>query len=52
MDTVKYLVGDLHVDVNAKDFSDYTPLHGAAYRGDNEMVQYLVDHGAAFAPIG
>jgi ankyrin repeat protein len=47
MDTVKYLVEDLHVDVNAHDFSDYTPIHGAAFRGDNEMVQYLVDHGAS-----
>ncbi len=47
MDTVKYLVEDLKADVNAHDFADYTPLHGAAFRGDNEMVQYLVDHGAA-----
>jgi ankyrin repeat protein len=46
METIKYLVDDLHVDVNAHDLSDYTPLHGAAFRGDNEMVQYLVDHGA------
>ena len=47
MKTIKYLVEDLHVDVNAKDVYNYTPLHGAAFRGDNEMVQYLVDHGAA-----
>ena len=46
METVKYLVETLKVDANARDFSDYTALHGAAFRGDNEMVQYLVDHGA------
>ena len=47
MDTVKYLVEDLHVNVNHHDLADYTPIHGAAFRGDNDMVQYLVDHGAA-----
>jgi ankyrin repeat protein len=47
METIKFLVEGLQTDVNAHDFSDYTPLHGAAFRGDNEMVQYLVDHGAA-----
>jgi len=47
METVKYLVEDLKMDVNAKDDFDYTALHGAAFRGDNEMVQYLVDHGGA-----
>jgi ankyrin repeat protein len=43
---VKYLVDDLHADVNAKDEKKYTTLHGAAYVGDNALVKYLVSHGA------
>jgi uncharacterized protein len=45
MAAVKYCV-ELGADVNAKDTYNYTALHGAAYRGDNEMVQFLVDKGA------
>jgi len=43
---VKYLVEELHADVNAKDKLGYTPLHGAALIGANDIVQYLVDKGA------
>jgi hypothetical protein len=46
MPVMKYLVEELHADVNARDNDGYTPLHHAASRGDNEMIQYLVDHGA------
>ncbi|MFN8580033.1 MAG: ankyrin repeat domain-containing protein [Gemmatimonadaceae bacterium] len=46
MSVMKYLVEDLHVDVNARDNNGYTALHGAAARGDNEMIMYLVNHGA------
>src|SRR4051812_662596 len=46
MAVMKYLVEDLHADVNARDNDGYTPLHHAAARGDNEMIQYLVAHGA------
>jgi ankyrin repeat protein len=41
-----YLVEELGADVNARDLNAYTPLHHAAARGDNEMIRYLVDHGA------
>ena len=43
---VKYLVEDLGADVNARDHEGNTALHNAAARGDNEMIEYLVAHGA------
>ena len=46
MPAVRYLVEVLHADVNARDSRGYTPLHHAAARGDNEMILYLVAHGA------
>ena len=46
MSVMKYLIEELHTDVNARDNNGYTALHGAAARGDNEMINYLVAHGA------
>jgi ankyrin repeat protein len=46
MAAVKYLVEELGIDVNAVDSSGYTAVMGAAYRGDNEMIQYLAGKGA------
>ena len=43
---VKYLVEEVGADVNARDVYNYTALHGAAYRGDNEVVRYLISKGA------
>ena len=43
---VKFLVEDLHVDVNARDHEGNTALHNAAARGDDEMIDYLVSKGA------
>ena len=45
VDAVKYCV-ELGNDVNAADNRGYTALHGAAYLGDNDMVNYLVSKGA------
>jgi uncharacterized protein len=42
---VKYCV-ELGADPNAKDVYNYTALHGAAYRGDNDVVKFLVEKGA------
>jgi ankyrin repeat protein len=33
-------------DVNAINEADFTALHAATYRGWNEVVEYLVEHGA------
>ena len=32
--------------MNAKDAKGYTALHGAAFRGDNETLKYLISVGA------
>ncbi|MEP6491786.1 MAG: ankyrin repeat domain-containing protein [bacterium] len=46
MPAMRYLVDSLHMDVNQRDLNGYTALHHAAARGDNEMILYLVAHGA------
>lgn len=46
MPAMRYLVEELHMDVNARDQQGMTPLHHAASRGDNDMIMYLVAHGA------
>jgi ankyrin repeat protein len=43
---VKYLLDELHADVNARDADGNTALHHAAARGDNAMIEYLVSKGA------
>jgi ankyrin repeat protein len=51
MAVMKYLVEELHADVNARDNDGYTPLHHAAARGDNEMINYLVSKGADVSAV-
>ena len=43
---VKYLIEELHADVNARDHEGNTALHNAAARGDVEMIKYLISKGA------
>ncbi len=43
--SVKYLVEELRADVNERDFNGYNPIHHAAARGDNELIEYLVSKG-------
>jgi hypothetical protein len=45
-ETVKLLVEELKVDVNAMNVRNETALHGAVCRGADSVVQYLVDKGA------
>ena len=40
------LLLDAGADVNAKNEADFTALHGATFRGLNEVIQILVDRGA------
>jgi ankyrin repeat protein len=40
------LVEELGLDVNAATTEGITPVIGAIFKGDNFVVQYLVDHGA------
>jgi uncharacterized protein len=44
--SVKYLVEELGADVNARDFNGYNPVHHAAARGDDQLIDYLVSKGA------
>ncbi len=46
MSAVRYLVEELGADVNARDHNGYSPVHHAAARGDNELIEYLVSQGA------
>ena len=46
LDAVKMLVY-LGLDVNAANRDGRTPLMGAALKGRNDVVQFLVDHGAS-----
>lgn len=41
-----YLVDELGLDVNVRDHDGYAPLHHAAARGDNHLIEFLVSRGA------
>jgi ankyrin repeat protein len=46
LSSVRYLVEEHGADVNARDLNGYSPVHHAAARGDNELIEYLVEQGA------
>ncbi len=48
---VKYLVEEHGADVNLPDSWGYRPLHYAASRGDNDLIEYLVSRGADVTTI-
>ena len=43
---VRYLVEEHGADVHVRDLNGYSAVHHAASRGDNELIEYLVQHGA------
>jgi ankyrin repeat protein len=43
--SMKYLIEELGVDVNARDHNGYNAIHHAAARGDNDLIEYLVSRG-------
>ncbi len=43
---VQYLVEECGADTTVRDHNGYATIHHAASRGDTELVQYLIDHGA------
>jgi ankyrin repeat protein len=45
LEAIQMLV-ELGLDVNASNHDGRTPLMGVALKGRNEVIQYLVDHGA------
>jgi len=44
--SVQFMVEELGLDVDLPDAWGYTPLHYAAVRGDNALIEYLVSKGA------
>jgi uncharacterized protein len=48
---VKYLVEEVGVDVNERDYEGNTVVHHAAARGDLEMIKYLVSKGAVVTHV-
>jgi uncharacterized protein len=42
---VEYCI-ELGLDVNAVDAKGYTAMHGVAFRGDNDLIKFLVAKGA------
>ncbi len=45
-ETILYLVDQLGADVKSNDDKGYTPLHGAALVGANDVILYLISKGA------
>ena len=48
IEVVKYLVNELHCDINAKNKSLSTPLSWAAFNGHKSVVEFLLEKGADF----
>ena len=48
LEVVKYLINELHCDLNVKNKSLSTPLIWAAYNGHKKVVEFLLEKGADF----
>ena len=51
INAVKYLVEEHGADVSVRNSWGYTPLHYAAARGDDDLIEYLVSRGADLKAI-
>ena len=51
LNAVKYLVEEHGADVSVPNSWGYTPLHYAAARGDQELIEYLVSKGADLGAV-
>lgn len=49
--SMKYLIEELHADVNLRDHNGYNAVHHAAARGDNELITYLASKGGDIMAI-
>ena len=45
LSAVRFLIEKCGADVNARAGNGYTPLHHAASRGDNKLIEYLLEKG-------
>ena len=52
MPAVKYMVEELGADPNIRDYKGFNTSHYAAMRGNNELLVYLVEHGADPTVVG
>jgi ankyrin repeat protein len=43
---VRFLIEEVGADVNAANAGGFTALHAAAYKGSEQIIAYLVEHGA------
>ncbi len=49
--SVKFLIEELHIDVNQRDFNGYNAIHHAAARGDTVLIAYLMSKGGDLQAI-
>jgi ankyrin repeat protein len=48
---VKFLIEEVGANVNERDHNGFTPLHHAAARGDNALIDYLMSKGADISAV-
>ncbi|MGQ0766484.1 MAG: ankyrin repeat domain-containing protein [Gemmatimonadota bacterium] len=49
--SVRFLIEELGMDVNARDHNGYNALHHAAARGDNQLIEFLVSKGGDITAV-